>query len=141
MKAWVCLLALVTVGVAAGSVQAAEPDGALVKKQFLAFQTEWFKKLNRNGSYGPQHIVVTVDNSQPRKLYIARYRLLTGMKSYRIKKTGEKASPYVGVLRYEKVTVCCKGHTPEEARQGPFRSERVAAVTEIFRYSHGKWVY
>lgn len=140
-RSWVYMLALVMVGAMAGSALAAGQDAAQVKKQFLSFQLEWFKKLNQNGSYGPQHIVVTEDNSQPRKLYIARYRVLTGMKSYRVKQTGQKASPYVGVLRYEKVTVCCKGHTPEEAKKGPFQSERVSAVTEIFRYSHGKWVY
>lgn len=141
VQGWVYLLALVVVGAMAGSAWAKDPEAAQVEKQFLAFQLNWFKKLNKNGSYGPQHIVMTEDNSQPRKIYIARYRVLTGMKSYKIKPTGQKASPYVGVLRYEKVTVCCKGYTPAEARKGPFKSERVASVTEIFRYSHGKWVY
>lgn len=129
------------VGTLAGSARAADHDAAQVKKQFLAFQHKWLKELNREGSYGPRHIVVTEDTSQPRKIYIARYRLLTGIKSYRIKKTGSRITPYVGILHYEKVTVCCKGRTPKQACKGPFQSERIAAITEIFRYTNGKWVY
>lgn len=115
-------------------------DDAEVEKAFVKFQHDWIAKLNKYGTYGKSHLQVKEDEAH-KGSYVASYLMLTEPFEYRIKKTGQKASPYVGVIRYKKMTYASKGNTPEEASGGTFKCVHESIVTEIFRYSGDKWVY
>lgn len=115
-------------------------DSADVEKAFVKFQHEWIQKLNRYGNYGKKHVEVKEDKDH-QGVYIASYLELSDPFEYRIKQTGQKGSPYVGVIRYRKMTYASRGKTPEEASAGNYKCEHQSIVTEIFRYSGGKWVY
>jgi hypothetical protein len=115
-------------------------DDAQVKHSFEVFQHDWMAKLNKHGKYGPASVQVSEDPAQP-GTFIAKYEDLSEPTGSEVKKTGQKATPYVGVLHYDKVTRVCKGKSPEEAKQGTFKAESEEGITEIFRFSNGKWMY
>lgn len=116
----------------------AAADEAAVKKAFEVFQEEWLNKLNRHGDYGLEKLKVEKD-SQGRDT--ALYRVLTKSLESEVKATGDKRSPYIGVLKYEEQTFASHADTQEMAKQGPFECERIVVVTEVFRYSNGEWLH
>jgi len=120
-------------------IYAAAIEDSDVEKAFVKFQQEWIEKLNQHGKYGKKHIEVKEDKDH--KGYIASYLELSDPFEYRIKKTGQKGSPYVGVMRYKRMEYSSTGKTREEASNGQFQCKRQLTVTEIFRFSGGKWVY
>ena len=113
-------------------------DDEEVKKAFDVFQNDWIAKLNQHGEVGEDKIKVERD---PQGRYRASYRAIAKDRQCEVKATGDKASPYVGVLKYEEQTFVSTADTPELARLGPFTCEKEVAVSEIFRYSKGKWLY
>jgi hypothetical protein len=113
-------------------------DDEAVKKAFEVFQNDWIAKMNHHGEFGKDKIKVEKD-SQGR--YCAVYRLIAKDTESEVKPTGDKASPYVGVLKYEEQTYANRADSPELAKQGPFECEKQVLVTEIFRYAGGKWLY
>jgi hypothetical protein len=116
----------------------AADDEAAVKKAFEVFQGEWLNNLNRHGDYGLEKLKV---EKEAQGRYTAVYRVLTESVESEVKATGDKRSPYVGVLKYEEQTYASHADTPELAKEGPFQCERTVVVTEIFPYSRGKWLY
>lgn len=135
-----CLLfCLVLFGIVAMSFPPCSAgDDEAVKKAFEVFQSDWIVKMNHHGRFGTDKIKVEKD-SQGR--YYATYRVIAEDMESEVKATGNKASPYVGVLKYEVHTYASHADSPELAKQGPFEVERQVSVTEIFRYSGGKWHY
>jgi hypothetical protein len=115
-------------------------DDSQVKASFQEFQHDWLKRLKQHGKYGQENVRISEDPDQ-KGSYIATYEDLTEPLDSRVNKTDQKATPYVGVLQYDKLTHVCRGKTPEEARSGPFHRESEESITEIFRFSKGKWVY
>jgi len=117
---------------------ASAADEEAVRKAFEAFQVDWIAKMNHHGRLGVDNIKVEKDSQG---LYRATYRVIAKDTEREVKATGDKVSPYVGLLKYEEHTYACRADSPELAQQGPFECERQVAVTEIFRYSRGKWQY
>jgi hypothetical protein len=94
--------------------------------------------MNHHGRFGVENIKVEKDLQG---LYCATYRVIARDTEREVKATGDKASPYVGVLKYEEHTYASHAGSAELAQQGPFECEKQVVVTEIFRYSCGKWQY
>jgi hypothetical protein len=115
-------------------------DEAQVEKSFVQFQQDWIKKLNTEGKYGEKNMQVE-KASGGGAAFIARYDVVKEPKSHQIKKTDQKATPYIGTMQYEISTCTAQGNTAEEARRGPFACEPKSEVTEIFRFTGSKWVY
>jgi len=115
-------------------------DDQEAESKFQQFQQEWMQKLARNGLYGPGSVQCELQ-PQDQGLFVATYKTLGQITSVRVKKTQSAGSPYVGILSYEELLYSCRGRTPEEARKGPFQFESRTSVTEIFRFSKGKWLY
>jgi hypothetical protein len=136
----------VFVGLLLGCLLSSMPSFALtaedaeVEQAFVKFQHEWISKLNQHGKYGKGNVQVEEDLNNKGN-YTASYFTLSDPIDYRIKKTTQKGSPYVGVLRYKKMVCSSRGKTPEEASAGNFKCEHKQTVTEIFRFSDGKWVF
>jgi hypothetical protein len=123
---------------AMGSPPCSAADEEAVKKAFEVFRTDWIVKMNQHGQFGRDKIKVEED-AEGR--YCATYRVIAEDMKSEVKATGEKASPYIGVFKYEVHTYASHAESPELAKQGPFEVQRQVAVTEIFRYSGGKWHY
>ena len=115
-------------------------DDSEVKESFKAFQEYWIKTLSTRGTYGPKHVSVEKDKSG-RGMYVASYRELGKPLSSKIKETGQKNCPDVGVFSYEEKVYSSRGNSAQEASKGPFEYEKTVKITEIFRYGKGKWIY
>ncbi len=132
--AWVVVLGLALVVFYSHTCWATE-DEAQAKSSFVVFQQEWMKKVNSYGDYGQHNVKVETDG-QGR--YVASYRLIVPAEGSEVKSTGDKVSPYVGVVKYEEQTFTSRADTSELAKQGPFKVEKEVIITEIFRYYKGE---
>ena len=58
-----------------------------------------------------------------------------------IRPTGSKATPYVGIIRYPQKVVEKEGETLQKMKEHQGVPTSEIQVTEIFRYTGGRWVY
>ena len=137
--ATVMAMVLVTsgMGFAGSSKITHEPK---ILNSFDKFQKEWMDRLARRGTYGLKYLKIQ-ENEYYKGRYDATYKELGKVERFRVKKTGLKSCPYLGILEYSELVYVHHGKSPEEARKGPFKKESEIAITEIFRYANGKWVY
>lgn len=127
------------------ATQAAEPLGAsdaseidlaeeAARQSFDTFTITWMRKLTKidrhkekvtetNGSFSVEYL----------KYLPTRYTV--------VKKTKSEETPFIGILTYYKRKFHSTGTTKKEALAGPFEELATKQVSEIFRYTKGKWVY
>ncbi|HBZ55750.1 MAG TPA: hypothetical protein DEO88_10110 [Syntrophobacteraceae bacterium] len=117
---------------------AADDDAQQARTSFEVFKVEWMKKVHGYGEYGEHNVKVEKD---PQGQYVATYRLVVPAEGSEVKATGDKLSPFVGVMKYEEQTFVNRADTPELAKKGPFKCEKEVIISEIFRYSKGKWIF
>jgi hypothetical protein len=111
-------------------------DAALAS--FDVFTIEWMKKLSRAEEFRrTQDVKVT----QSTEGFLAEYTGYLPHRYITIKKTESKDTPFVGILTYYEKTMQCAGKTKEEALQGPFQPAGSQQISEIFRFTRGKWEY
>jgi len=108
-----------------------------VQTSFDAFTIEWMKKLADTEEFHRTQAVV----SQSPEGFAAEYVGYLPHRYIIIKKTDSKDTPFVGILTYYEKTMRCVGKTKEEALKGPFEASDSQQVSEIFRFTKGKWVY
>ena len=101
LKVLVCgLLALVCCAVlSAPACQASDEMEA--KQSFEVFKEAWLGKLNQHGEYGWEKIKVEQDSQDS---CAARYKIITRATDSEVKATGDKLTPFVGILKYEEQT-------------------------------------
>ncbi len=116
---------------------AADHERAEAERSFVQFKEEWIEKLNKHCKHGKEHADV---QSNGEGFYVVQYSELAEP-SFEIKETGVKESPYVGIIRYDRRTLSAQAPTREDALNGQFKTHSLQGVTEIFRYSKGKWIY
>ena len=104
---------------------------------FDTFTVEWMKKLEQAEDFHKTRAqpVESTDG------FTAEYVGYIPDRSIRVKKTDSADTPYVGILIYSEKKLRCAGKTKEEALQGPFNQVETNQVSEIFRFTKGKWVY
>lgn len=108
-----------------------------VKKLFADFVADWMKKLEAiNNANRAKLKIQAVDGG-----YSCCYVHYGPDREFWIKRTDSPATPFVGFLRYSEKTLQKYGKTQEEVLQDVERVIAETPVTEIFRYSKGKWVY
>lgn len=132
------MLFLVFLGIHPSPIPAA--DEAQVEKSFLEFQKDWIKKLNTEGKYGEKSMRIEKSPGNG-AAFLASYDVVKEPKASHVKKTDQKATPYIGTVQYEIWTCSSKGITQEEAKGGPFHCEPRSETTEIFRFTGSEWVY
>lgn len=58
-----------------------------------------------------------------------------------VRNTDSKATPYVGIIRYPQKVMEKEGDTLQQMKEHPGTQASEIQVTEIFRYTKGRWVY
>ncbi len=122
--------------VSARSVQEKAEDAA--REDFDTFTREWMRKLVKTEDFQKKK---KMRMTQTEAGFVAEY---TGYLPHRytvVKPTESKITPFVGVLTYSKEKMRCVGQTKEAALEGPFEQAGTSQVSEIFRFTKGKWVY
>ncbi len=110
-------------------------DAALAS--FDTFTIEWMKKLEETEQFQKTKAKVT----ESPEGFSAEYTGYLPPRYTHVKKTESSDTPYVGILTYYEETLRSSGKTKEEALQGPFLHVEQTQVSEIFRFTKGKWEY
>lgn len=117
--------------------QAKAIDDPIALSTFEMFVQGWMRNLER----------VSRDNLSGIRLessrdgYTDRYIRYGPEYQFRIKKTESAQTPYIGILTYPEKHMAKMGRTSDDARQTTGRVLNEIRVTEIFRFTNGRWVY
>lgn len=124
--------------VISGSAQAGEVVPPAILASFESFSKTWMAKLEQ----------VNQQNSRDMKPeptsnggLVGRY-LCYGPDCLReVRGTSSKATPYVGIIRYPQKMMEKKGETIQQIKEQTGVATNETPVTEIFRYTGGRWIY
>lgn len=115
-----------------------EPTEDAVLASFDAFTIEWMKRLSQAEEFHRTSKMKVIEAPEG---FSAEYVGYLPHRYITIKKTESEDTPFVGILTYYEKTMRCVGKTKEEALQGPFQPSDSQQVSEIFRFTRGKWEY
>jgi hypothetical protein len=104
---------------------------------FDAFTIEWMKRLEQTEEFHKAQAQITPASDG----FAVEYVGYLPHRYIHVKKTESADTPYVGVLTYFEKKLRCTAKTKEAALQGPFEQIETNQVSEIFRFTKGKWVY
>ncbi len=105
---------------------------------FDAFTVDWMEKLRQTEDFQRTERMKIAESSEG---FSAEYHGYLSHRYIVVKKTSSKDTPFVGILTYYQQTLRCVGKTREEAVRGPFQQAGTSQVSEIFRFTKGKWHY
>ena len=71
--------------------------------------------------------------------FVAEYRDLSDHHETQIKKTTNKRSPFIGILKYKELKYMNQAPTQDQAMAGPFKAVSEQSVTELFIYMNNRW--
>jgi hypothetical protein len=107
-------------------------EDATVEQSFKSFCNNWVQILKKNK---PGQVFC----KESKEGYIAEYATMGDEHNTAIKKTTNKKTPFVGILKYREKVFKCSASTREGAIAGPFRVASERNVTELFIYQNGEW--
>ena len=115
----------------------ADPGSSAAQKSFEQFVNVWMSKLDRIGKMN----ILGIDIMPHDQGFVGRYVCYGPECEFSIKETGSPETPFVGVLHYSEKHFLKKGETRQKTIQSPGMLNEKIRVTEIFRFTRGKWVY
>ena len=115
----------------------ADPGSSAAQKSFEQFVNVWMSKLDRIGKMN----ILGIDVMPRDQGFVGRYVCYGPECEFSIKETGSPETPFVGILRYSEKHFLKKGETRQKTFQSPGMLTKKIRVTEIFRFTRGKWVY
>ena len=119
------------------STATADPWKPSAQKSFEQFVNVWMSKLDRIGRMN----ILGIDIIPRDQGFVGRYVCYGPECEFSIKETGSPETPFVGILRYSEKHFLKKGETRQKTFQSPGMLTKKIRVTEIFRFTRGKWVY
>jgi hypothetical protein len=105
---------------------------------FDRFTSEWMEKLARTEEFQRTQRMKVIPSPEG---FSAEYVGYLPERYITVKRTDSRETPFIGILTYFERTLRCIGKTKEEALRGPFNQAETNQVSEIFRFTKGKWVY
>lgn len=130
------LIALAASLCLAGESPLSPPDEA-VQRSFEQFVKGWMSKLERISAENSRNVHIQSCEGG----YQGHFMCYGPECEYWIKPTGRRDTPYIGYLIYQEKEFLKRGCSPDEAKKDPGTVVSEMKVTEIFRYTKGKWVY
>ena len=133
----ILLLALTALTVSGPLTVVAGPGILSAQKSFDKFVNAWMTKLEKIGENNIRNLDVTPSDQG----FVSRYVCYGPKCEFYIKETGSPKTPFIGILHYQERHFLKKGETRQETFQCPGILTKKIPVTEIFRFTRGKWVY
>ena len=103
------------------AIAPSDPAYAKAESSFQSFAAEWMRKMAAAEAHEKK-----VANGGAYRGYDDDFKI-------ELKATGSPTAPYVGLLRYQEHQCAAGGQ--------PCKVTSTTAVTEIFRFQGGRWVY
>lgn len=129
---------LAALGGLCGPALAGEAVPGSILTSFEKFSKGWMSRLEQ----------VNLDNSRDLKPESTTNGRLVGRYIYygpdcarEVRGTDSKATPYVGIIRYAQKVMEKEGDTTQKMQDHLGVPTSEIQVTEIFRYTGGRWVY
>jgi hypothetical protein len=119
------------------STDVADHGKPAAQKSFEQFVNVWMSKLDRIGKMN----ILGIDIMPRDQGFVGRYVCYGPECKFSIKETGSPETPFVGLLHYSEKHFLKKGETRQKTFQSPGMLTKKIRVTEIFRFTRGKWVY
>jgi len=129
---WVMLVLVVALSTPVLSHRAHAQDADAAFPQFCE---EWMEKLVAREERNVSHIQWEQSGEGVSGSYVGYTRQHTCLT-----KNGTNSTP-VGKISYQEIIYEKRGATTEEAELAPAQAVKTCKITEIFRYSDGKWIY
>jgi hypothetical protein len=103
------------------AIAPSDPAYAKAESSFQSFASEWMRKM------------AAAEAHEKKTAKGGTYRGYDDAFKIELKATGSSAAPYVGLLRYQEHQCAAGGDT--------CKVTGTTAVTEIFRFQGGRWIY
>lgn len=110
-----------------------------VEQSFERFAKSWMAKLEGINKLNSKNVGIKM--SQPDGLYMGKYICYGPECKTSIKKTDSAETPYIGLIHYSEKQILKKGVNMQDALNDPGTTIEETPVTEIFRFSRGRWIY
>jgi hypothetical protein len=109
-----------------------------IQTSFEGFSKNWMARLEQ---INQQNLQGVKPEAAANNRVVGRY-ICYGPDCIReVRGTDSKATPYVGILRYPQKVMEKEGDTLQKMKEHPGTQASEIQVTEIFRYTKGRWVY
>lgn len=105
---------------------------------FDGFSKSWMARLERVNQQNRQSLK---PEPAANDRVIGRYIYYGPECIQEVRSTDSKATPYVGIIRYPQKVMEKEGETLKKMKAHPGTLASESQVTEIFRYTGGRWVY
>ncbi|MGQ9812162.1 MAG: hypothetical protein ACUVQ2_01940 [Dissulfurimicrobium sp.] len=116
-----------------------EMTEADIELSFEKFAKTWMNKLENINKANSKTVVIKPSTADG--IYSGRYICYGPECQTSIKKTDSTETPYIGLIRYSEKHILKKGPTRQDAMNDPGTTIKETPVTEIFRFSKGRWIY
>jgi hypothetical protein len=103
-----------------------------IENSFKDFCKKW---LQIKKKFQPSNVFCKESNG----VYVAEYSDLSEAHDASIKKTVNKKTPFIGILKYREKVFKNTAASRERALSGPFTTSSERMVTELFIYQNGEW--
>ncbi|MEA3386479.1 MAG: hypothetical protein U9Q89_08580 [Thermodesulfobacteriota bacterium] len=133
----ILLLVVLALTLSGPCIAVADPGKPAAQKSFEQFVNVWMSKLDRIGRMNIRGIDIIPQDQG----FVGRYVCYGPDCEFTIKETGSAETPFVGLLHYSEKHFLKKGETRRKTFQSPGMLTKKIRVTEIFRFTRGKWVY
>lgn len=131
------LSAVMALAVPGPSAAAEDTVNTAVQKSFEQFVSVWMSRLDSIGKMN----ILGIDIVPRDQGFAGQYVCYGPECEFSIKETGSHETPFVGILHYSEKHFLKKGETRQKAFQSAGMLTEKIRVTEIFRFTRGKWVY
>lgn len=121
-----------------GPALAGEGVPPAILASFESFSKGWMARLEQ---VNQQNSRTLKSESATNGRVVGRYVCYGPDCMREVRGTESKATPYVGIIRYAQKVMEKEGDTPQKMREHPGVPTSEIQVTEIFRYTDGRWVY
>ncbi len=121
------------------STKTYQSKGVNAEEAFKEFAANWMARLEKISKNNAKN--VTPKSSGPNGTYSCKYVCYGPECRTSVKKTDSSVTPYIGMIYYSEKQILKKGANKQEAINDPGSVIVETPVTEIFRFSKGRWIY
>jgi hypothetical protein len=132
-------LAVISLSLVAAAAAMASPPAAIrpdaqnrAQAAFEQFAADWMTKVRALEAHNRANPQVQSGASEP----VVTYRGYAEGYALELRPTGHAKAPWVGLLRYTELLYSCRSVAADDCSVAS-----TVPVTEIFRYTNGRWAY